>query len=338
MFDNKKKIPLYREVLNPEVEKMLINRKTPGGITLEHIVRSGMENSDSSIGCYAGDGDSYETFAPLFDPVIAKYHGVKGEIDHGKRLISLERSADRPFDDHGLIISTRIRVGRNLTGYSFPSMISRRDRLALEEKVLGVLKGLPPETAGEYMGLGKMDEATRAGMVRDHLLFKKGDRFLESAGINRDWPEGRGIHISGDRRFLVWVNEEDHLRIIAMEEGGDIRGVFRRLVSGALYLEERLDVAFDERLGYLASCPTNLGTSMRASVHIRLPNLSKTETLPRICEELRLSVRGTDGEHSDVRGGIYDISNKQRLGISEEEIIQGLCSGIERLVSMETNF
>ena len=106
-------------------------------------------------------------------------------------------------------------------------------------------------------------------------MFKEGDWFLESSGLNRDWPSGRGIFHNKEKSFLVWVNEEDQLRIISMQKGSDIGAVFKRLSIAASEIEKKAKFAHDEHLGYITSCPTNLGTALRASVHIKLPMLAK---------------------------------------------------------------
>jgi len=118
-----------------------------------------------------------------------------------------------------------------------------------------------------------MDAATQKQLIDDHFLFKEGDRFLEACGLNRNWPEGRGIYHNDDKTFLVWINEEDQLRIISMQPGADIGAVFSRLARGAGSIEKVASFAHTENLGYITSCPTNLGTALRASVHIHLPLL-----------------------------------------------------------------
>jgi arginine kinase len=100
---------------------------------------------------------------------------------------------------------------------------------------------------------------------------------LEACGLNRDWPEGRGIFHNNAKTFLIWVNEEDQLRIISMQPGADILAVFTRLSTAAQLIEKEAKFAHDEHLGYITSCPTNLGTALRASVHIKLPFLSKSK-------------------------------------------------------------
>jgi creatine kinase/arginine kinase len=119
-----------------------------------------------------------------------------------------------------------------------------------------------------------LTEAERKQLIEDHFLFKEGDRFLEAVGLNREWPDGRGIFHNKDKTFLVWVNEEDQLRIISMQQGADIRSVFKRLSIACAHIETVAKFSHDMNLGYITSCPTNLGTALRASVHIHLPNLS----------------------------------------------------------------
>merc|ERR1719474_774122 len=146
----------------------------------------------------------------------------------------------------------------------------------------------------KYYPLTGMEEAVRQQLVDDHFLFVSGDRNLQVAGMERDWPEGRGIFHNEAKTFLLWVNEEDQTRIISMEKGGDVKGVFGRLARGikavgdSVKAESGKDFALDERYGYIHSCPTNLGTGMRASVHVDLPGWTK-EGLPALqkrCDEL----------------------------------------------------
>ena len=110
-----------------------------------------------------------------------------------------------------------------------------------------------------------MNEDDRQSLVDNHFLFKEGDRFLEACNLNRDWPKGRGIFHNKEKTFLVWVNEEDQLRIISMQEGADIGAVFSRLSRAVAHIQGVADFQHDEHLGYITSCPTNLGTALRAS-------------------------------------------------------------------------
>jgi len=199
---------------------------------------------------------------------------------------------------------------------------------------------LQGDLAGTYYPLTGMAENVRQQLVDDHFLFMSGDKNLIVSGMERDWPEGRGIFHNKDKTFLTWVNEEDQLRIISMQMGGDVRGVFDRLARGIAAVGESVkkesgkDFMLDPKYGYIHSCPTNLGTGMRASVHVDLPGFTKEglSVLKARCEELKVQPRGTRGESGGQTGITYDISNKHRLGYSEVELVQCMIDGVNTLV------
>ncbi len=317
-----------------EVREQLEDSVTPHGWTLEKAIQSGMDNPDSNIGVYAGDPESYALLAPLFDPVIREYHNY--QMTGHKSDFSLDGLAIENLDPEGkYVVSTRIRVGRNFAKYAFPSAISTEDRAALEAEIVDALQHLPDDLKGTYIPLDGMSDLDRQQMVQDHFLFKEGDRFLESVGVNRDWPKNRGIFFSADKKFLVWISEEDSMRIISMQPGADIAEVFIRLRTALDAINDHIAFAFDDTRGYHTTCPTNLGTAMRASVHIKIPKFSARENFKAICSTLGLSIRGVHGEHSESSDGIYDISNKRRLGITEREIYQQLYDGVKKLIEIE---
>merc|ERR1712142_1040778 len=210
---------------------------------------------------------------------------------------------------------------------------------AMESLMKSAFQKLTGDLAGKYFPLTGMDETTRQKLVDDHFPFMSGDPNLKIAGMERDWPEGRGIFHNAQKTFLVWVNEEDQLRIISMQLGGDVRMVFDRLARGikgvqqSVKAESGRDFMLDPKYGYIHSCPTNLGTGMRASVHIDLPGWTK-EGIPALkkrCEELQVQPRGTRGESGGQTGVTYDISNKHRLGYSEVELVQKMIDGVNTL-------
>merc|ERR1712012_1420073 len=200
---------------------------------------------------------------------------------------------------------------------------------------------LTGDLAGTYFPLTGTSEKVRQQLVDDHFLFVSGDRNLIAAGMERDWPEGRGIFHNKDKTFLTWVNEEDQLRIISMQSGGDVRAVFDRLARGikavgdSVRAESGREFMLDPKYGYIHSCPTNLGTGMRASVHVDLPGWTKEglKTLQARCEALAVQPRGTRGESGGQTGITYDISNKPRLGYSEVQLVQTMIDGVNTLVT-----
>merc|ERR1711962_744777 len=281
---------------------------------------------------------SYKDFAEIFDPIIQEYHGISADSTHTSDMDSSkivgQISAEAP------VKSTRIRVGRNLEGFGLSPGITKEQRVGVENLMKKAFSNLEGDLAGNYYPLLGMEEDVRQQLVDDHFLFMSGDRNLIVAGMERGWQEGRGIFHNKDKTFLVWVNEEDQLRIISMQEGSDVKGVFDRLSRGIKAVEESIyntcqkKFMFDERYGYIHSCPTNLGTGMRASVHVTLPGWHKKgiDALKKRCEELGVQPRGTRGESGGHIDDTYDISNKHRLGYSEVELVQNMIDSVNKLV------
>jgi len=198
------------------------------------------------------------------------------------------------------------------------------------------LSGLEGELKGKFYPLTGMEKSVQQQLIDDHFLFKEGDRFLQSANACRYWPSGRGIYHNDNKTFLVWCNEEDHLRIISMQMGGDLGQVYKRLVTAVNEIEKRIPFSSLDRLGFLTFCPTNLGTTIRASVHIKVPKLAKDyNKLEEVAGKYNLQVRGTTGEHTEAVGGIYDISNKRRLGLTEYQAVKEMYDGISELIKIE---
>ena len=325
---------MLSQYLSLEIFEALKNKTTDNGFTLHQAINSGLQNSDSEIGIYAGDADSYEVFSALFDKIIEEYHGFSKADKHTSNLNVNDLKVETLNEEY--VLSTRIRVGRNLKNFPLGAGISKAQRNEVERLVSTALMDLEGELAGEYFPLKGMQKELQEQLIKEHFLFKEGDRFLEAAGLNRDWSEGRGIYLNHNKTFLVWLNEEDQLRIISMQKGGDVLEVFSRLVTAIKDLAKQISFAYSEHLGYIASCPTNLGTSMRASVHINLPKLgADMPKFKAITNKYHLQIRGVNGEHTKKEGSVYDISNSRRLGVTEIEAIQEMVDGVNALIEAE---
>merc|ERR1712111_139485 len=308
------------------------------GFTLAKAIACAVEFDNQHCGIYAGDEDSYIDFADVFDPLICEYHGLAGDFKHTSDMDASKITSNVEPDVP--VHSCRIRVGRSIQGFGLSPGITKQQRIDVEALMKNAFAKLDGDLAGNYYPLTGMDEKVRQQLVDDHFLFVSGDPNLKVAGMERDWPEGRGIFHNKDKTFLVWVNEEDQLRIISMQKGGDVKGVFERLARGikavgdSVKAESGKDFMLDAKYGYIHSCPTNLGTGMRASVHVDLPGYTK-EGLNKLqdrCEELHLQPRGTRGESGGQTGITYDISNKHRLGYSEVQLVQKMIDGVNTLV------
>merc|ERR1712002_547016 len=307
------------------------------GFTLAKACACAIEFDNQHCGIYAGDWDCYKDFSEIFDAIIQDYHGISPDAKHTSDMDVNKVTGN--IDPAAPVHSTRIRVGRSIDGFGLSPGITKQQRIDVEKLMSSALSKLTDDLAGNYYPLTGMDEAVRQQLVDDHFLFVSGDRNLTVAGMERDWPEGRGIFHNAAKTFLLWVNEEDQMRIISMEKGGDVKGVFGRLARGikavgdSVKAESGKEFALSEQYGFIRSCPTNLGTGMRASVHVDLPGYTKEglDALKKRCEELAVQPRGTRGESGGQTGFTYDVSNKHRLGYSEVQLIQTMIDGCNTL-------
>merc|ERR1712012_64875 len=307
---------LVAKHVTPEKWAKLGGLKTKtSGFTLGQAIACAVQFDDQHCGIYAGDGDSYKDFAEVFDPIIEEYHGLPKGFKH-----TSDMDADKikgNVDSRAPVHSARIRVGRSIEGFGLSPGITKAQRLAMEDLMKSAFAKLSGDLAGKYYPLLGMAESDRQQLVDDHFLFISGDKNLIAAGMERDWPEGRGIFHNAAKTFLVWVNEEDQLRIISMQKGGDVRGVFERLARGIKAVGDSVEAE----------------SGKRASVHVDLPGWTKEglSSLKARCEELALQPRGTRGESGGQTGVTYDISNKHRLGYSEVQLVQTMIDGVNTL-------
>lgn len=320
---------------------------------LRQIIASGVENENSAMGAYAMAADDYDQFAALLDPMIRDFHGIDVGIpiaqphDWDVGAVACDLGAIDPALKQ---VSMRVRVARNLASFPLPGAMDQLQRVAFEGLAAAAFAKLAenPEFGGQYLSITpnsayEIDAAEYERRVAAHQMFKdmSGDKYLNVAGISGDWPYGRGMYVSEAEDFLVWVNEEDHLRIMAMQTGGNLNALFARLHAGLEILEGLLPAfAMSDKYGAIASCPTNLGAGMRSSLHMKLPRLTRGGTdLGRVTSEakkLGLAVRGAGGEHSDAGAdGLVDVSPSARLGVSEMQIMRRLYEGAAALWELE---
>lgn len=312
----------------------LKDKRTEHNFTLLDALQSGLINPDSDIGMYAGDAQSYDLFSDIIHPIIHEYHGVSPF----EMQVNDIRKVDRNdlVDTDKRILSCRVRAARNITDFPFTPNMNGGQRQDLEKIIADACSNLPGNLAGKYYSYNSLSHDEFSTLESEKLLFPRGDRFQDAAGINRDFPSGRGVFLSHDRQLRIWVNEEDHLRIICQSTTSTLSEVFNLFYSVHTILKETLSFSHHPQFGFLTSCPTNIGTSMRIGVHMRLNKLSNDEaTLEKITSTHNLQIRGTGGEKTMVENNVYDISNRNRFGITEVGILQSVLHGIASILEAE---
>ena len=228
-----------------------------------------------------------------------------------------------------IVISSRIRLARNLADFPFISRTTPQDRTRLEkvlhDRIVGVLL---PENELLYIDLTQLPKLDLQLLVERHLISRE---HAEAQGA-------RAVAIDQGERFSVMVNEEDHLRIQVMQSGLDLTGVWERINRIDDLIEEDVTYAFHDRLGYLTACPTNVGTGMRVSVMLHLPALVITRQIDKVFRSLQkisLAVRGLYGEGSQAMGDFYQISNQITLGCTEAELIRKVSDIVPVIIDYE---
>lgn len=229
-----------------------------------------------------------------------------------------------------VILSSRIRLARNLQGYPFPNRMTREASAKLGKEVLNSLKQRTDHSKGKFrtLEMSELGSEDKLALVERHLISEE----LTDPGLVRY------AYISDDESVSVMINEEDHIRIQAMEAGLKLEEAYKAASDIAIHLEKTLQVGYSEKYGFTTACPSNTGTGMRASVIMHLPALTMTEKAGTVVEKIRkmgYSVRGYYGEHSSVQGSMFQISNQITLGLGEEELIVDLKKLISHIAEQE---
>ena len=229
----------------------------------------------------------------------------------------------------GIILSTRIRLARNLDKTPFSKMLNAENK----EKTIKILSDSVMESNStlskdfELYKLNEMSPKEKAAMAEEHLISPAMIKSNDGA-----------VLVNTDKTMSIMLMEEDHIRLQIIKGGYCLDDAFDLADKVDNVMEESLTYAFDEKFGYLTACPTNVGTGMRASVMMHLPALVMTGNIKRVLQSFSgvgISVRGLYGEGTDAEGALYQISNSVTLGLAETEIIEKVKTVVERIAEME---
>jgi protein arginine kinase len=227
-----------------------------------------------------------------------------------------------------IVISSRIRLARNLADFPFVGRASEVDRTRIETMLRERVSVLQDASELLYLDIERLPGVDRQFLVERHLISRE---HAESQGT-------RAVVIDGHEKFSLMINEEDHLRIQVMQSGLDLQTAWEQINRIDDLIEESVTYAFDERLGYLTACPTNVGTGMRVSVMLHLPALVLTRQIEKVFRSLQkitLAVRGLYGEGSQATGDFYQISNQVTLGRTEQDLIKQVSDIVPVIIDYE---
>jgi len=340
----------------PELYKKLKDLKTKSGVTLGHCIKTGIDNPGhpmiKTCGLVAGDEECFELFKEIFDPVIsARHNGYAADAKHPTDL-DITKLSDTKIDPTGnYTLTSRCRTGRSVRGFKLPPVIGFEERRKLEALVVKGLLSMDGELKGDYFPLhgSRSYEAKPTGMTleKEEELRKAGNLFQEpdstlllSSGCGRHWPDARGIFHNEAKNFFVWVNEEDQMRIVSMEKGDDIKGIITRFSKGTEQIQKVLkendaDFMRNDHLGWVLTCPSNLGTGLRAGTMVKVPLFSARKDFKQVLGKMGLQARGTAGVDSASTGGTWDISNADRIGKSEVQLVNIFIEGVAQIIRWE---
>jgi protein arginine kinase len=239
--------------------------------------------------------------------------------------------ADGPFAD--VVLSTRVRLARNLADHRFALRADEQEKQVILDTVVDAARRTASLGNGTVLPMGKLAERTRRLLLERHLVSREliGDE-------GGDPPAHSALLLAAEDSSGVMVNEEDHLRLQSLLSGFRLRDAWRRVDGMDEEMAEHLRYAFHSEFGYLTSCPTNVGTGLRASVLVHLPALVLTQEIGKVLQgisQVGLTFRGLYGEGSEVVGNFFQISNQTTLGKTEEDLIDHLQKIVQQVIQYE---
>ena len=229
---------------------------------------------------------------------------------------------------HQVVVSSRVRLARNLRERPFPGWAKKAERTQILEQIKPQVEELPEMQDSFSELLQDLSALEKQVLVERHLI----SREHAAKGI------GSAVVMNRKQTLSIMINEEDHLRMQSIRSGLQLKSAFKLVDKVDSTLEAKLDIAYDEKLGYLTACPTNVGTGMRASAMLHLPGLVLSDLINQVIQavnKIGLAVRGLYGEGTEAMGNLFQISNQTTLGEKEEEIIARLTKVIETIIDKE---
>merc|ERR1711953_568375 len=306
-------------------EENSLKRTKEGKAGLSQMMKVATEQADEPIGILASDEKAFATFPTIFEPVLKEVNHL-AIIDQKHDMDASKLSGNLKAPVH----SVRVVFNRNMNDVNFSPIMGPSDRKYNEYAISKALSFMEGEFAGEYVAIGDMkEEAADAQMA-----FPKPDKYAVSAGIDKNWPQNRGVFSNASNTFAAYANGDDHLTFIFKEKGNDFVGLCQKAFKAhedlrAIFRDRYLrEFCHDDSIGYLSTHVDKCGTAMKVDVRMDLPGFAKEglEALKHRCQHLNLDFSGV------AQGSVmFDISNKHCMGDTEVELAQRVLDGINIL-------
>ncbi|XP_039594452.1 zgc:172076 [Polypterus senegalus] len=325
---------LMARVLTVPMYKRLCQKVTESGFTFDDVIQPGLEDPGDparvTVGCVAGDAESYNLFCEFFDCIIKLCHHGFQMTQSQKSNFNLHNLKGAETLDGDYVLSCEMQICRNVEGFSFPTHCSRGERRQLQSLAKQAFTKMDTAFPGKYWPLHELaQEATDPG-VNDCIASGPSVMMMRT-GVARDWPDARGVWISQNETVYIWVNMEEHLQITSKQEDGSIKEAFGLAINvvrklGEMYKELKHPFIWKDHLGYVLSSPAVVGTGLKATVQVKLNHISKHPKFEDILSRLCLGASGS---------GVCTIFNKRTAGVTEVELLQLVVDGIKLLIDMD---
>ncbi|XP_039469848.1 zgc:172076 isoform X1 [Oreochromis aureus] len=321
-------------ILTLDLYRRQFSRCTQSGVIFDDVIRPGLEEPGDylgpvSVGCVAGDAESYILFCDFFDRVIEAYHEQKITSQTPESDLNYDNLKGGDDLDRSYAVRCEVSVVRGIEDFCFPTHCSRGERRQLLTLARQALEQLEQKLAGRLLLLTDLSQEQQS-----ELNLKAPTSFQLRIGVARDWPDARAVWVSEDRSLLVWVNIDEHLRLVSTREDANVAQAFQCICINLQKLEKyyrglRHPFIWKQQLGWVTSSPANVGTGLRISVLIKLQHLPKHKHLKDVLKRLRINMDKTDSPE------LYNIGNMATFGFTEVALTQLVVDGVKLLIIME---
>uniref|UniRef100_A0A3P9I6Q1 creatine kinase n=1 Tax=Oryzias latipes TaxID=8090 RepID=A0A3P9I6Q1_ORYLA len=321
-------------ILTPAMYRRQFDRCTPSGVMFDDVIRLGIEEPGEwsgpvTVGCLAGDAQSYILFCDFFDRIIEAYHEHK--------VTSKTPESDSNYDnlkggddlDRSFAVYCEVSVTRAVEDFCFPSHCSRGERRHLLSLARRALQKLEAELPGQFFLLEELSRQQQAEMKATSPT-----SLQLRCGVARDWPDARAVWLSQDGSLVIWVNIDDHLRLVSHRDDANVAEAFKRVFINLQKLEEHYRALkhpfiWKQQLGWVTSSPADVGTGLKVSIHLKLQLLPQHKRLPDVLTRLKICMEKTESPE------VYSVRNIATFGQTEVELTQLVVDGVKLLIAME---